>query len=96
VIVFVNSFGLKGAAADFERVFADTAEFLCAQPGFRSHRLVRSAADPTHYLNIAIWDSEESLRAATGRPEFADHGRRLRELASTDPRFFEPVLERHA
>lgn len=96
MIVFVNSFGLKAPAEDFERVFAETAEVLRAQPGFLSHQLVRSAQEPTHYLNIAMWESADALRAATELPEFADHARRLRELASTDPRFFEPVQERRA
>jgi len=95
MIVFVNSFALKASAPDFERVFAESSDFLCVQPGFLSHRLVRSAKDPGHYLNIALWESEAALRAATGLPEFGDHARRLREVASTDPQFFQPVMERH-
>jgi monooxygenase len=96
VIVFVNSFMMKGSAEEFERAFTETAEFLCAQDGFVSHRLVRSQRDPNHYLNVALWESEAALRAATGLPEFAKHGKRLRELAFSDPQFFDCVVERHA
>jgi heme-degrading monooxygenase HmoA len=95
MIVFVNNFALKGPAAEFERVFTETSDFLRVQPGFLSHRLVRSAKDPQHYLNIALWESEAALRAASGLAEFADHAHRLREVASTDPQFYQPVMERH-
>ncbi len=94
MIVFMNSFALKAPAAEFERVFTESSDFLRVQPGFLSHRLVRSTKDRGHYLNIALWESEAALRAATGLPEFGDHARRLREVASTDPQFFEPVMER--
>jgi len=94
MIVLVNSFQLKGAAEEFERVFVETSEFIRRQPGFISYRLVRSVKDPDHYLNFALWDSEAELRAATGLPDFQDHVRLLRDLAATDPRIFEPVADR--
>ena len=96
MIVFVNSFQLKAPAAEFEKIFAESAAFLYGQRGLLSHRLVRSKKDPNRYQNIAMWDSEEDLRAATGLPGFQDHGRRLREVATTDPQVFETVLEHHA
>jgi heme-degrading monooxygenase HmoA len=96
MIVVVNSFQLKTRPEEFEQVFVETSEFLRARPGFVSYRLVRSAKDPAHYLNIALWDSEAELRAATGLPEFQDHARRLRELAATDPQLFLPVADRQA
>lgn len=94
MVVFVNTFQLTGTAEDFERVFTETAAFLCAQPGFLSHRLVRSRNEPGRYLNIALWESEEALRNATSLPEFRDHGRKLREVADSDPQFFDTVVER--
>ena len=52
-------------------------DFLLNQPGYRSSRLHRSVEPGAdfRYVNLAVWDSEESFRAATGRPEFREIGR---------------------
>ncbi|MFC4910154.1 antibiotic biosynthesis monooxygenase family protein [Actinomadura gamaensis] len=94
MIVFVNTFVVAGTAEEFERVFTETSDFLCGQPGFLSHRLVRSTSEPSRYVNVATWKDEAALRAATRQPGFADHARRLRALATSDPHFYEPVMER--
>lgn len=96
MIVFVNTFTVAAPAEEFVRVFTETSDFLCDQPGFISHRLVRSTTDPARYVNIALWTGETALRAATSLPGFAEHARRLRTLATSDPQFHELVMERGA
>lgn len=96
MIVFVNRFTVHGSADEFERAFADTAEFFAECPGFLSYRLVRSTGDPRTYVNIAEWDDPSALRAATERPPFQAHAQRLRALATSEPQFFQPVHERRA
>ena len=94
MIIFVNTFTVYGPADEFERVFDETGAFFSACPGFRSYRLVRSAADSCRYVNIAEWDDQAALRAATQLPEFQVHASKLRSLATSEPQFFETVAER--
>ena len=96
MLVFVNRFSVHGAPADFERAFEESSEFMRRQPGFLWHRLVRSAEASGQYLNIAEWEDESSFRQAVEHPEFAVHVSELRELATTDPHLYLPVVERHA
>ena len=93
MIVLVNNFTLKGDPETFEKLFAETAKALHGKPGFISHRLVRSNQDPNRYANIAVWESEEALRAATSSEEFRAVAVQLREVATADPQVFTPVME---
>lgn len=96
VLVFINRFSVHGNAEDFERAFQASSEFMCRQPGFLRHRLVRSSRLPERYVNIAEWENAASFQRATEHPDFASHVRELRELASSEPHLCVPVLEREA
>jgi heme-degrading monooxygenase HmoA len=96
VLVFVNRFAVHGNAEDFERAFQASSEFMCQQPGFLRHCLVRSSRLPEHYVNIAEWEDAASFRRATEHPDFKPHVRELRELASSEPHLCVPVLQRDA
>jgi deoxynogalonate / 12-deoxyaklanonic acid monooxygenase len=93
VVVFVNQFSVHGNAEDFERAFQTSSEFMCRQPGFLHHRLVRSTRSPGRYVNIAEWEDAASLQRATEHPDFEEHVRALRELASSEPHLCLPVLQ---
>ncbi|MEV4432814.1 antibiotic biosynthesis monooxygenase family protein [Streptomyces sp. NPDC049555] len=96
-VTFVNRFTLHdaaGGAEEFEKVFAETAEFLCRQPGFRHHTLLVPAGPPDgggpHYVNVAVWDDEAAFRAALARPGFGAHAAALRALSSSEPALYRP------
>jgi heme-degrading monooxygenase HmoA len=72
-ITFINVFELDPADADeFIEGWKERGEFMRKQPGFRSFRLHRALTPDAAYqlVNVAVWDSVEDLRAATGKPEF--------------------------
>jgi deoxynogalonate / 12-deoxyaklanonic acid monooxygenase len=96
VVVFVNQFSVHGNAEDFERDFQPSSEFMCRQPGFLRHRLVRSTLSPRRYVNIVEWADAVSFRRATEHPDSASHARELRKLASSEPHLCVPVLQRGA
>ncbi|MFF6905510.1 antibiotic biosynthesis monooxygenase family protein [Streptomyces sp. NPDC012389] len=93
-VTFVNRFTLVGSAAEFEAAFAETAEFLCRRPGFRSHSLLVPATDDgaadgsRSYVNIAVWDDEACFRSALAHPEFPAHAKTLRALATSEPALY--------
>ncbi|MER5940436.1 antibiotic biosynthesis monooxygenase family protein [Streptomyces sp. NPDC001928] len=93
MLVFINRFTVTGDPLEFERAFAETADHLARQPGFIRYRLVRSTDDPRSYANVAEWETAQALRDALRGPEFDEHARRLRELARSEPRFYDVVSE---
>lgn len=95
-VTLLNRFTVHGDPAEFEAAFAATSEFLTGQPGFVEHTLLRHGQDEGSYVNVARWTSAGALRAATGHPDFAEHARALRELATTDPQLFTPRLSHAA
>ncbi|MFE7447481.1 antibiotic biosynthesis monooxygenase family protein [Streptomyces chartreusis] len=96
MLVFINRFTVSGDPLEFERAFAETAAHLARQPGFIRYRLVRSTQDPNSYANVAEWETAAALREALRGPEFDDHARRLRELAQSEPQFYDVVTETDA
>jgi heme-degrading monooxygenase HmoA len=95
-VTLINSFTVHGDTAEFERAFAATSEFLTGRPGFVEHTLLRHGRDGGSYVNVARWTSAGALRAATAHPDFAEHARALRALATTDPQLFSPRLHHAA
>jgi quinol monooxygenase YgiN len=83
-ITFVNRFTLNGAPEDFERTFTETAEFIRKQPGLLRYTLSRDVGEPNNYVNIALWEDAQSLRAVVAHPEFAAHAQSLRALATSE------------
>jgi len=96
MVTLINRCTVHGDTDEFERVFATSSVFMCSQPGFASHRLVRSLRNPKVYVNVAEWQSVAQHQAAVARPGFADHMKELAALAAVDPDLYTPVLERAA
>jgi heme-degrading monooxygenase HmoA len=72
-VTLINVFEIKSDDLDaFMRQWEDRAAFMGTQPGFRSFRLYRALSPDAHYqlINVAEWDSEEDLRAATSSDRF--------------------------
>lgn len=93
-VVFVNRFTVHAEPERFEQVFAASAEFLAARPGFLSHLLVRHVGQAGSYVNIAYWRDEVSFRGAVADPAFAPHAAALRELSTSEPNLYRPVQSR--
>jgi len=47
--------------------------FLEARPGFVARLLVQGIDDPTHMMNIRVFESVEHYTAMTQIPSYADH-----------------------
>lgn len=92
MITFVNRFTLTGEAEEFEKAFDETAEFLRAQPGLIKYTLSRQLDEPTSYVNIALWESADALRAALAHPDFGNHAKAMRGLAESQGAIFGPRL----
>lgn len=95
-ITFVNRFVVHGPTGEFERTFAQTSDFMCRQPGFLRHTLVRHVTEPAAYVNIAHWSDEESFRRALEQPEFAAHASALRALSRTEPNLYRTLMRRES
>ncbi|MEU4711959.1 antibiotic biosynthesis monooxygenase family protein [Nocardia salmonicida] len=95
VVTFINTFTVTGDPRDFERVFADIAEFMGRQPGFLQFSLSRHV-DPARgdeYVNIALWTDVQSWKDAIVAPGFDDHAIELRALATNVANLYEPRQE---
>jgi heme-degrading monooxygenase HmoA len=72
-VVLINSFEVPaGADGDFVRGWERARDFLKTQQGYLSsqlHRSISAAAD-FRFVNVALWESEQAFRLATGKPEF--------------------------
>jgi heme oxygenase (mycobilin-producing) len=72
-VTFVNAFELDPTELDeFIEGWKKRGEFMSRQPGFRSFRLHRALSPDASYqlVNVAVWESLDAVRAATGKPEF--------------------------
>jgi quinol monooxygenase YgiN len=71
------------AGEDHARAYVALArafdDFLRAQPGFVSRRLVRSTEDPTHFVHLREWDCIEDYQAMTELPDYQQHIQDLSE-----------------
>lgn len=95
VVTFVNTFTVTSDPLDFERVFADIADFMAAQPGFLQFTLSRHV-DPSRvneYVNIALWTDIQSWKDAISGPDFADHAVEIRARATNVANLYEPRQE---
>jgi heme-degrading monooxygenase HmoA len=72
-VVLINSFEVPAGEDDvFVRGWERARDFLKTQPGYLStqlHRSISPSAD-FRFVNVALWESEEAFRLATGKPEF--------------------------
>ena len=91
-VVLVNTFTV--APEDAERlleVWAEDAAFMQRQPGFISTQMHRGIAGSTTFVNVAVWESAEALRAAFFSPEFQAHVGRYPDSTVTQPHLFTKV-----
>jgi heme-degrading monooxygenase HmoA len=66
-VVLINRFDVPtGRDKEFLSSFLEVNRHMRSQPGYLEHRLHRSLADSEsgRYVNVAIWESAEALRAA--------------------------------
>jgi heme-degrading monooxygenase HmoA len=74
-VVLINAFEVPaGEDEAFLRGWKRAQGFLRAQDGYLSARLHRSVSPNAdfRFVNVALWQSPESFRAATSQPEFRD------------------------
>ena len=70
-IVFFNTFHVAPQDVDaFMDAWRADGAFMQRQPGFVSTQLNRGIAGSTTFINVAVWDSVEAMRAALSSPEF--------------------------
>jgi heme-degrading monooxygenase HmoA len=73
LVTLRNSFAVSpGRDEAFHELWAKTARYFTAQPGFISLRLHRAVSADAQYrwVNVANWESEAHFRAAHGTDEF--------------------------
>ncbi|MGH3939779.1 MAG: antibiotic biosynthesis monooxygenase family protein [Pseudonocardiaceae bacterium] len=87
-VTFINRFTLHASPEEFERVFAETSEFMADRPGFLNHTLLRHVDHENSYLNIARWRDLESFRGAVAHPDFQPHAAALRALSTSEPNLY--------
>ena len=91
-VVLTNTFNVAPEDADrLLAVWAEDAAFMKRQPGFISTQLHRGIAGSTTFVNVAVWESAEALRAAFSSPEFQAHAAHYPDSAVTKPHLFEKV-----
>jgi len=88
VVTLINRFTLSGTPEAFEEAFERTARFVRGQPGFLRHTLSRHLEQDTSYVNVAVWESVEALRAAVAHPAFRAHSGALRALATSEAQVY--------
>ncbi|MFI9273560.1 antibiotic biosynthesis monooxygenase family protein [Kitasatospora sp. NPDC052896] len=96
MFTFINRFTVTGDSTEFESLVKEITAFMSAQPGFRSHRLYRSAADARVYVETAEWDDAAAHKAATASPEFRSRVGKVMGLAQAEPAPFDLVAQHGA
>ena len=91
-VVLINTFTVAPEDADrLLAVWGEDAAFMKQQPGFISTQLHRGIAGSSTFVNVAVWESAQALRAAFFSPEFQAHVGRYPDSAVTQPHLFEKV-----
>lgn len=91
-IVLANTFLVpKESAEAFLTLFSRQAEFMKAQPGFVSFGMHKGTGDSRLLMNIAVWESTESLATAFGSPEFQRMAAEFPDDVVSYPHVFEQI-----
>ena len=91
-VVLVNTFTVAPEEAErFLAVWAEDAAFMKRQPGFISTQLHRGIAGSSTFVNVAVWESAQALRAAFVSPEFQAHVAHYPESAVATPHIFQKM-----
>ena len=91
-VVLINTFTV--APADVDQLldaWAEDAAFMKQQPGFIATQLHRGIAGSTTFVNVAVWESPQALRAAFLSPQFQSHAARYPDTAVATPHLFQKV-----
>ncbi len=83
--------------ADFEVAMEELKEVLASNPGYRSHRVMRSIESPGRYVLLVEWDSVDDHMVGFRQSErFAEWANRIaRHRQGVFVEHFEQVLEHH-
>ena len=91
-VVLINTFTVAPEDADrLLAVWAEDAAFMKRQPGFISTQMHRGIAGSTTFVNVAVWESAQALRAAFFSPEFQAHVAHYPDSTVAKPHLFEKV-----
>ncbi|MGW2524816.1 antibiotic biosynthesis monooxygenase family protein [Streptomyces sp. NPDC001617] len=91
-IVLANTFVVpKERSEAFLALFRRQAEFMKAQPGFVSLRMHQGTAGSRLLMNVAVWESTESLATALGSPEFQRMAADFPDGIVSYPHIFEQI-----
>ncbi len=91
-VILVNTFQVAPEDADaLLDAWAADAAYLKAKPGFISTQLHRGIAGSSTFLNVAVWESIESFRAAFSDPTFQETWARYPDSTVASPHLFQKV-----
>ena len=91
-VVLINQFTVPPEdAAPLIAAWTDDAAFMKQQPGFISTQLHRGTAGSTTYVNVAVWESAQSLHRAFSTPEFQALLARYPDTSTAAPHLFTKV-----
>ena len=91
-VILINTFTVEPEEADrLQEAWASDAAFMKRQPGFISTQLHRGIAGSSTFVNVAVWESAQALRAAFVSPEFQAHVAHYPESAVATPHIFQKM-----
>ncbi len=91
-VIVVNTFQLAPEDVEgFLEAWTAAAAYLKAKPGFISTQLHRGVAGSSTFLNVAVWESVNSFRAAFGDPQFQQTWARYPDSTVASPHLFQKV-----
>jgi long-chain acyl-CoA synthetase len=96
MVTLVNQLTVTGDPATFEQISARMSGFMSEQPGYLSHRLLRSLRQPEIYVEIAEWETAEAHGAALRSDTFQGLIKELSQVvAKPSPGIYEDVKAAH-
>ena len=91
-VVLINTFRVAPEEVDhLLAAWAEDAAYMKQQPGFIATQLHRGTAGSTTFVNVAVWESAQALRAAFLSPQFRARTERYPDTAVATPHLFEKV-----
>ncbi len=60
----------EAESEEFQTRWDKITEYMCRQPGFIRTNLYRRFDNPERWVNVAVFESTEAIRAAFSTPEF--------------------------
>jgi len=72
VVVIAEMFGISGRRAELAAVLERFGGWAGGEPGCRRYTFAATLADPSRFVLVSEWDSQEALDAHYRSPAFAD------------------------